>query len=117
NPGAIAKDLKLGLDSQAGEDAANTIQSLVKAGGGGAGLSTAEESQSLALFEAPSTSGFLVNWPYTWAAMGPDGDKVSFRDSDVGFTLYPETVAGTTSKPPFGGIELGVGAYSPHKAQ
>ena len=117
NPGAIAKNLQLGLNSQAGADAASVIQSVVHDGVGGPALSTSEESQALALFEAPSTSAFLVNWPYTWAAMGPDGDKVAFRDTDVGFTTYPETVAGTASKPPFGGIEIGIGAYTSHKSQ
>jgi multiple sugar transport system substrate-binding protein len=117
NPGAVSSDLKLGLNTPAGKDAASVIQSVVKNGVGGPALSTAEESQALALFEAPASSAFLVNWPYVWAAMGPDGDKVAFRDSDVGFTLYPQTVAGDDSKPPFGGIEIGIGAYTSHKTQ
>ena len=58
---------------------------------------------------------FLLNWPYVWAAMAPDADNVPFRDKDVGFTTYPETVAGRPSKPPFGGIEIGVGKYGSHK--
>lgn len=115
NPGAIAKNLKLGLDSAAGLAAVKIIQQVVQQGVGGPSLSTNTESQALALFEAPSSSGFLVNWPYVWAAMGPGGDKVSFRDSDVGWAMYPETVAGQPSRPPFGGIELGVGAYTAHK--
>ncbi len=117
NPGAVAKDLKMGLNSSAGKDAATIISTVAKDGLGGPAISTAEESQALALFEAPATSGFLVNWPYTWAQMGPENDKVPFRDSDVGFTLYPETVAGTPSKPPFGGIEIGIGAFTSHKQQ
>lgn len=117
NPGVVADKLQLGLNSAAGKDAAQVIQSVAQNGVGGPALSTSEEAQALALFEAPATSAFLVNWPYTWAAMGPDGDKVAFRDSDVGFTLYPQTVAGMASKPPFGGIELGIGAYTSHKTQ
>jgi multiple sugar transport system substrate-binding protein len=73
-------------------------------------LSTSEEGQSLALFQEPS-GGFLVNYPFVWAALTADQKK------DVGFTLYPETVAGTASKPPFGGIDLAVGAYTSHKTQ
>jgi multiple sugar transport system substrate-binding protein len=117
NPGAVAKDLKLGLNSQAGSDAATVIQNVVRAGVGGPALSTNEESQSLALFEKPATSAFLVNWPYTWAQMGPGkgSDSISFRDSDVGWAQYPQTVAGQASRPPFGGIELGVGKYGKHK--
>jgi len=115
NPGAVAKDLKLGLDSQAGTDAAQIIRSIVSDGVGGPSLSSNDEAGSLAVFEKPGTSAFLVNWPYTWAAMGPGGDKVSFRDSDVGFTMYPQTEAGMPSKPPFGGIEIGIGRYGKHK--
>jgi multiple sugar transport system substrate-binding protein len=115
NPGADAKQTKLGLDTQAGTDAAAIIQKLVKSGVAGPALSSAEEGQSLALFEAPSTSMFVTIWPYIWAQMA--ADKVPFRNTDIGWTLYPETVAGQPSKPPFGGIDLGIGAYSKHKAQ
>jgi multiple sugar transport system substrate-binding protein len=36
--------------------------------------------------------------------------------SDVGWARYPETVQGKESKPPFGGIEIGVGSASKRKA-
>ena len=113
NPGAIAKNLKLGLNSAAGKDAANIIGQVARKGIGGPSLSTSEEAQSLAVFENNGTSGFMTIWPYVWAAMKADG--VKFRDSDVGWTTYPETVAGQQSKPPFGGIEIGTGAYGTHK--
>jgi multiple sugar transport system substrate-binding protein len=112
NPGALAKDVKLGIDTTAGKDAATVIQQVVRAGVGGPALSTAEEGQALALFEG-SGSGFLVNWPYTWAQLA--ADKVSFRDTDIGWAQYPATVAGETSHPPFGGIEIGIGSFSKHK--
>jgi multiple sugar transport system substrate-binding protein len=117
NPGAVAKDLKLGIDTPAGKDAATIIQKIVKARVGGPALSTTQESQALALFEQPATSAFLVNWPYTWAQMGPGSgtDNVSFRNSDVGWSLYPQTIAGQASKPPFGGIEIGIGKYGSHQ--
>jgi multiple sugar transport system substrate-binding protein len=117
NPGAVAKDIKLGIDSQAGRDAAEVIQKLAHSGAGGPAMSSADEGAALALFEAPASSMFLTNWPYVYAQMGPDNDNVSFRSSDLGFTTYPETVAGHPSAPPFGGIEIGVGNYSSHKTQ
>jgi multiple sugar transport system substrate-binding protein len=46
-----------------------------------------------------------------WAALPTN--KVTFI-KDVGWAKYPQTVAGTVSRPPFGGIELGVGAFSKH---
>jgi multiple sugar transport system substrate-binding protein len=117
NPGATAKDTKLGLNSAAGQDAAAVIAKLAKAGVGGPALSSSEESQSLALFEDPATSMFVTIWPYIWAQMGPANDNVSFRNTDIGWAPYPETVAGTASKPPFGGIDIGIGNYSNHKTQ
>jgi len=112
NSGAIAKNIKLGVNTDAGKDAATIIQKLVQARVGGPALSTNEEAQALALFEGTGTSAFLLNWPYVWAAM--PGDGVKFLD-DVGWAQYPQTVAGQASKPPFGGIEIGVGAYTKHK--
>ena len=114
NPGAVASSLKLGLNTAAGRDAAAIIHAVAAEHVGGPALSTSEEAQSLAVFENPSTSAFMTIWPYVWAAMA--SDKVSFRDSDVGWTYYPETVAGTQSRPPFGGIELSVSKFSAHKA-
>jgi multiple sugar transport system substrate-binding protein len=115
NPGAVAKNLKLGLNTPQGKAAAKVIEQLAHQGVGGPALSTTEEPQTLALFESPSTSGFMAIWPYVWSAMA--ADKVKFRDSDVGWTYYPETVAGKPSRPPFGGIEIGVGKFSGHSAE
>jgi multiple sugar transport system substrate-binding protein len=114
NPGAQAKDVKLGLNTQAGEDAARVIQEVAKDGVGGPALSTNEETQALALFSSASTSAFLVNWPYTYSQL-TTVSKPSYL-SDIGWTTYPETVAGKPAKPPFGGIEIALGAYSSHKA-
>ena len=36
------------------------------------------------------------------------------RIDDVGWARYPEVMAGTPSKPPLGGINIGVSAYSKH---
>ena len=109
NPGATADALQLGLDTPAGRDAAAVIQKVAKEGVGGPALSSTTETEALNLFSADKTSAFLVNWPYVWAAL-PE-NKVEFID-DVGWTKYPQTSAGTVSRPPLGGIELGVGAFS-----
>jgi multiple sugar transport system substrate-binding protein len=106
NPGAQPNQLKLGLDSKAGETAAAIIAKMVKAGVSGPALSTAEESQSLSLFQGSATTtlasnaGFMVNWPYVWNAFTPAQRNL------VGFTQYPEAVAGMPAKVPFGGISL-----------
>lgn len=112
NPGATAADLKLGLESEAGKKAAEVIQSVAKAGVGGPALSSTNETSSLDLFANNATSGFMVNWPYVWAALAER--KVDWIN-DVAWARYPQTVAGQESKPPLGGIELGVNAASDAK--
>jgi len=114
NPGAQAKDVKLGLNTAAGQDAVKIIEQIAHSHIGGPALSTAEEGQSLTLFTTTKGSfkgGFLVNWPYVWASLTPAQKKL------VGFTTYPQTVAGTAAKPPFGGIDIAVGAYTHNKTQ
>ena len=112
NPGARYDELKLGLNSQAGRDAAKIIQQVASTGVGGPAMGSSTETEALNLFQNTTTSGFLVNWPYTYAALTTA--KVPFLN-DIGWTMYPQTVAGEQSRPPFGGIELGVGAKSSHQ--
>ncbi len=111
NPGATAERVRLGLESPAGKAATALIRQVAVTGVGGPALSSTTETEALNLFSNKDTSGFLVNWPYTWAALPTNG--VKFID-DIGWAKYPETVAGKPSAPPFGGIELGVGAFSKH---
>jgi len=118
NPEASADDLKLGLESDAGKDAADIIGTIGKKGLGGPGLPTADENATLTVFQGDKGS-FMVNWPFVWSASQgavKDGtlDK-AFLD-DIGWALYPEVTEGTESKPPYGGINLGVGAFSNHVA-
>jgi len=118
NPEAPADELKLGLESDAGKDAADIIGTIGKKGLGGPGLPTADENATLTVFQGDKGS-FMVNWPFVWSAsQGAVKDGTldqSFLD-DIGWALYPEVTEGTESKPPYGGINLGVGAYSNHVA-
>ena len=112
NPGATGAELQLGLQTPAGKKAAEIIQSVAKAGVGGPALSSSNETTALDFFANDSTSGFLLNWPYVWAALAER--KVDWID-DVSWARYPQSVAGQESKPPLGGIELGVNAASDAK--
>ena len=57
-------------------------------------------------------AGFMLNWPYVYAAL--KGAEVDWLD-DLAWTRYPRTVEGQESKPPLGGIEMGVNAASDDK--
>lgn len=109
NPGPDLDDIELGLDSDAGRVAADIVRSVSDAGVGGPSMGTSDETVALNLFQDPDTSGFLVNWPYVWAAFPANG--VEFID-DIGWAVYPATSDEGEPAPPFGGISIGVGAFT-----
>ncbi|WP_188113299.1 extracellular solute-binding protein [Nocardioides humilatus] len=117
--GAIATDTEKGadatieVDSAAGDDAAGVISELASSSAAPADMSVAQEGQAGATFGG-DTGAFMVNWTYIWTnydATQPDVKK------DLGFARYPQTVAGEESRPPYGGIGIGVSAYSDHEDQ
>lgn len=109
-----AQAMQLGLDSPAGKAGAAIIQKVAQAGVGGPAMGSNNETTSLDFFSQEGTSGFMLNWPYVWAALSASNPKIL---ADVGYARYPQTIAGTESKPPLGGIELGVNNASQKKAQ
>ena len=116
NPEAPADEVKLGLETDAGRSAAGIIQEIAKKGLGGPAISTENEDASRALFESGDAS-FMVNWPFVWPAAN-EGAKAGTLDQaivdDYGWAQYPAVEDGQESRPPFGGISLAVGAFSPH---
>ncbi|ROS23046.1 extracellular solute-binding protein [Cellulomonas sp. PhB150] len=116
NPEAPADDLKLGLETDAGKAAAEIMGTIGKEGLGGPGLPTADEGASLTLFQGDKGS-FMVNWPFVWSATNAaveDGTLDKSLIDDIGWGLYPQVTEGTKSRPPYGGINLGIGAFSKH---
>jgi multiple sugar transport system substrate-binding protein len=53
----------------------------------------------------------MVNWTYIWTNY--DATQPEVKD-DLGFARYPESTEGEESRPPYGGIGVGVSAYSEH---
>nr|WP_040562549.1 extracellular solute-binding protein [Kineosphaera limosa] len=100
--------IEWGLDSDAGREAARVIAEVSSTGVGGPAMGGSDETAALDLFLGNS-SGFLLNWPYVWAALD---DRAPQLKDDVAWARYPQTVQGQESKPPLGGIELGVAAAS-----
>jgi multiple sugar transport system substrate-binding protein len=116
NPEAPVDQLELGLTEPGAEKAAAVIKNLVDAGVAGPAVSTAGEEEARALFQGDS-GGFMVNWPYVWQAANGEAEAGTLDQSvidDIGWTVYPRTEADTEAAPPFGGITLGIGAYTQH---
>jgi multiple sugar transport system substrate-binding protein len=114
--GSLVTDATKGVDadvtinSKAGDDAAQVIEELARSKAAPPDLSIAQEGQAGSAFGAPN-GAFMVNWTYIWHnydATQPDVAK------DIGYTMYPETVQGQPSRPPYGGIGIGVSSYSDH---
>jgi multiple sugar transport system substrate-binding protein len=59
----------------------------------------------------------MVNWPYVWAAAEAavhDRELSAATLADIGWARYPRVDPARESRPPLGGINLGIGAWSPH---
>jgi multiple sugar transport system substrate-binding protein len=119
NPEAPADQVKLGLETEQGRESARIIREIADKNLAGPAFSTEGEDASRALFESGDAS-FMVNWPFVWPA-GSDAVKSGAMEQsvldDYGWTQYPGVSDGEKSRPPFGGITLGVGAFSKYKDQ
>ncbi|MFD0521679.1 extracellular solute-binding protein [Paractinoplanes durhamensis] len=96
-----ADQVKTGLDSPAGTAAVTVMHDLAVSPAAPAGFSTAGEEDSRAAFQE-ANGGFMVNWPYVWAAFDAaikEGSlPANFKD-DVGWAAYPRVEAGRESAP------------------
>ncbi len=114
--GSKTDELQLGLESDAGRAAARVIGTIGSEGLGGPGLPTADENASLTLFEG-DTGSFMVNWPFVWSAINAAVEAGTLDQSlidDIGWAMYPQTDSDHAAAPPYGGINIGVGAFSEH---
>ncbi|MGY1618053.1 extracellular solute-binding protein [Geodermatophilus sp. SYSU D00691] len=107
-------EIQLGLDSAAGERAAEVMHDVAVSGVVGPAFSTAGEAENSVDFEGED-AGFMVNWPFVWAQAQTKVEAGTLDQSvpdDYGWTLYPRVDEDTPSAPPLGGINLGVSAFS-----
>jgi multiple sugar transport system substrate-binding protein len=103
-------DAKVDINSQAGKDAAGVISELASSKAAPPDLTISQEGQAGTAFGA-ANGAFMVNWTYIWHNYDSTQPDVA---KDIGYAMYPETVAGKASAPPYGGIGIGVSAYSSH---
>ena len=115
NPEA-GKDVEPSINSDAGRKAAEVIEKLASSDARDPGLSTSDEEAARASFQG-ERGGYMVNWPYVYGAAQEavaDGSLDQAVLDDIGWARYPQVEAGQESRPPLGGISLGIGAYSEH---
>lgn len=113
--GSIIKDAAKGADAQvtvdsaAGRDAASVIKELASSPAAEGDLSVSNEGTVLGPF-AGKEGAFQVNWTFIYANYKDD----KTTSADLGWARYPETVAGKESRPPLGGINIGINKSSKH---
>jgi multiple sugar transport system substrate-binding protein len=121
--GSILKDNNAGrdatatLDTPAGHQAAEIIKKMATSKAAGPALANDDEEASRALFDGPS-GGFLLNWPYTYAAIQSnvkDGSVPASVLNDLGWARYPRVDPNMPSQPPLGGVNLAVSKFSRHQ--
>ena len=101
---------RAGLAPGPTRDALAVIRRLASSPVADGGLSVATEVET----EQAVLSGraaFSLDYASLYAAVR---DQQPAELADLGWTRYPQVVPGRPSRPPLGGINLGVGAYSPH---
>jgi multiple sugar transport system substrate-binding protein len=99
-------DAEVSIDSDAGAAAAAVVAKLADSPAAEADLSVSNEGTVIGPFADPG--GFMVNWTFIYNTVKPD--KKTFED--LGYAPYPATVEGEVSKPPIGGINVGVSEFS-----
>ncbi|MRJ78097.1 extracellular solute-binding protein [Aeromicrobium sp. SMF47] len=115
------RDAKVTIDSEAGKAAAAVIEKLAKSTAKQPDFTTSNEGTSLgAMFPEQGAGEFMTNWTFVYknyeGLIGkPGGPKDEAQFEDLGWARYPETVEGEESRPPLGGIAIGVGAYTKHR--
>ncbi len=105
-------DIQLGLESDAAVAAAEVMTSVSAVGG--PAFSTAGEDANVTDFEE-GDAAFMVNWPFVWPRALSAVEAGTLDQSvpdDYGWALYPRVTEDEESRPPYGGINLGIGAFS-----
>jgi multiple sugar transport system substrate-binding protein len=108
------EQIRLGLDSDAGRRAAEIMRAVADSGQVSAAFSTETEDAGADEFQGEN-GGFLVNYPYVWPRGNKavaDGTLEQSVVDDYGWAIWPRVDADTPAAPPYGGINLGIGAYS-----
>lgn len=110
------REAQVDIDSDAGRAAAEIIAKLAGSEARQPDFTVSNEGTSLGRMypedpDAPGGAGeFMVNWTFVYKNY--EGSVSEEEFADLGWARYPQTIEGEASRPPIGGIDIGVGAYS-----
>jgi len=115
--GHILEDAEKGVDAdltiqdEPGKVAAGIIEKLASSSASPSDLSVSNEGTAGSTFGSDQ-GAFLVNWTYIFHNYDETAPDVA---KDIGYTRYPQAVEGEESRPPYGGIGIGVSEFSDEK--
>lgn len=108
------EDIELGLTSEAGVRATEVMQNIATGGVVSPAFSTSGEDANVTDFEQ-GDAAFMVNWPFVWPraqSAVEAGTLDASVPADYGWAVYPRVNPDDPAAPPYGGINIGVGAFS-----
>jgi multiple sugar transport system substrate-binding protein len=108
------EQIELGLDTPEGERAAEVMRLVADSDAAGAAFSTSTEDTSATGLESEN-GGFNVNYPFVYTRALSAAEAGTLDQSvpdDYAAAVYPRVDEDTEAAPPYGGINLGVGAFS-----
>src|SRR5581483_11023960 len=113
------RDARPVLETPAGERAAEVLRRLAHSAAADPGMATTDEEAARAAFQDPR-GGFMTNWAYVYGAASEAAASGALPREvldDIGWARWPRVVGDAASRPPLGGIDLGVGAFTEHPAE
>ncbi len=119
NDPEAGRDAVPAMDSKAGKKAAEIVSTLANSRAAPNDLSVAQEEQARAVFQSDNGM-FKLNWPYVLAAARSAVEEGTLDQSvvdDIGFARYPRVFPDTPSRPPLGGIDIAIGAFTKYPEQ
>ncbi len=99
------------LEQQPTEKALEVIGKLASGSAAPPSLSTSDEDSARLGFEA-GESAFMTNYTFAYASAQAEAPDIG---KEMGFARFPRVDANTPSKPPLGGFNLAVSAFSENK--
>ena len=107
----LAGPTEVGLEQAPTERALEVLGQFARSPVAPPDIDTSTEDTARLSFEAGGSS-FMLNYPFVYPSASENAPDVF---EQMGFALYPRIDADMPSRPPLGGIHLGVSAYSNNK--
>jgi multiple sugar transport system substrate-binding protein len=110
------RDARPALDTPAGHRAAEVVSRLAHSKAADPGLATADEEAARTAFQGPR-GGFMINWAYVYGAASEAVASGALERGvldDIGWARWPRAMPERPSRPPLGGIDLAVSAFTRH---